>query len=62
MERWLSIRRTVDGNGHIDFCCLIRDQPGIGKTLNCTLATDQTLVRNTVTELAGVIRAFPVVR
>ncbi|MGQ9820768.1 MAG: WapI family immunity protein [Thermogutta sp.] len=62
MERWLSIRGTGDGKGHIEFRCMIRDQPGTGNTLNCTLATDQTFVRNTVTDLAEVIRAFPVVR
>ncbi|MGQ9607584.1 MAG: WapI family immunity protein [Thermogutta sp.] len=62
MERWLSIRGTGDGKAHIEFCCMIRDKPGSGNTLNCTLATDQTFVRNTVTDLAEVIRAFPVVR
>ena len=62
IEGWLSIRGTGDGKGHIEFRCMIRDQTGIGNTLDCTLATDQTFIRTTVSDLGEVIRAFPVVR
>jgi hypothetical protein len=61
MERWLSIRVTGDGKGHMEFRCNIRDRPGIGNTLDCTLATDQTFTRSTVTELGVAVRAFPVI-
>lgn len=61
MERWLSIHVTGDGKGHMEFRCIICDQPGIGNTLDCRLATDQTFTRRTVTELAAVVQAFPVI-
>ena len=61
MEDWLSIRATGDGRGHIEFRCMVRDQPGIGNTLEFVLATDQTFTRSTVAELAAVVQAFPVV-
>jgi len=61
MERWLCIRITGDGNGHMEFRCTIRDQPGIGNTLDRTLATDQTFTRNTVMELGAAVHALPVI-
>jgi hypothetical protein len=61
MERWLAIRARGDGKGHITFRCVIRDQPGIGNTLECTLATDQTFTRTTVAELTAAVRKFPVI-
>lgn len=61
MEGWLSIRVTGDGKGHMEFRCVVRDQPGIGNTLDCTLATDQTFTRSTVTELAAAVQEFPVI-
>src|SRR5262245_7926626 len=61
MERWLSIRVTGDGRGHLEFRCVVRDYPGIGNTLECVLHSDQTFMRSTVAELAAVVRAFPVV-
>ncbi len=61
MERWLSIRVTGDGMGHMEFRCVIRDQPGIGNTLDCSLATDQTFTRSTVAELGAAVQAFPVI-
>jgi hypothetical protein len=61
MEGWLSIRVEGDGRGHMECRCVIRDEPGIGNTLDCTLATDQTCTRATVAELAAAVQAFPVV-
>lgn len=61
MEGWLSIRVMGDGKGHMKFRCVIRDQPGIGNTLDCTLSTDQTFTRSTVSELAAAVQAFPVI-
>jgi hypothetical protein len=61
MERWLSIRVAGDGKGHMEFRCIIRDQPGIGNTLDCTLATDQTFTQRTVAELGAAVQAFPVI-
>jgi len=61
MEEWLSIRVTGDGLGHMECRCNIRDQPGIGNTLDCTLATDQTFTQTTISELAAAVEAFPVV-
>jgi hypothetical protein len=59
MEGWLSIRVEGDGRGHMECRCVIRDEPGIGNTLDCTLATDQTYTRSTVAELAAAVQAFP---
>jgi hypothetical protein len=61
MEQWLSVRVTGDGRGHVEFRCTIQDAPGIGNTLVCTLATDQTFTRDTVAELAAAVKAFPVI-
>jgi hypothetical protein len=61
MERWLSIRVEGDGRGHMNCRCVIRDDPGMGNTLNCVLGTDQTFMRTTVAELAAAVQAFPVV-
>ena len=61
MEGWLSIRAEGDGLGHVSFQCELRDEPGIGNTLDCVLATDQTFTRATLAELAVAIQAFPVV-
>jgi len=61
MEGWLSIRVDGDGRGHVAFRCVVRDPPGVGNTLDCTLATDQTFTRTTVAELAAAVREFPVI-
>jgi hypothetical protein len=61
MEGWLSIRASGDGMGHMEFRCSVRDEPGIGNTLECTLATDQTCTRTTLAELHSAIQAFPVI-
>jgi hypothetical protein len=61
MEGWLSIRVEGDGRGHMECRCVVRDQPGIGNTLDCTLATDQTFIRTTLAELAAAIQAFPAI-
>ena len=61
MEGWLSIRAEGDGLGHITFGCVVRDEPGVGNTLHCALATDQTFTRRTVAELAAAIEALPVI-
>lgn len=47
--------------GHMTFECTVRDQPGIGNTLEFLLATDQTFTRFTVAELAAVVKRFPVI-
>ena len=61
MEGWLSIRVGGDGRGHMECRWVVRDEPGIGNTLDFTLATDQTFTRSTVAELATAVQAFPVV-
>lgn len=61
MEGWLSIHLQGDGRGHMECRCVIRDEPGIGNTLDCTLATDQTFTRSTVAALASAVQAFPVI-
>jgi hypothetical protein len=61
MEEWLSIRVAGDGRGHMVFRCLIRDKPGIGNTLECTLVSDQTFTRDTVAELTCAVQAFPII-
>jgi hypothetical protein len=61
MEGWLSIRVEGNGRGHLVFRCVLRDEPGVGNTLDCTLATDQTFTRATLAELAAAVQTFPVV-
>ena len=61
MERWLSIRVSGDGSGHMAFQCVIMDQPGVGNTLDCTLATDQTFTQATIAGLVVAVQAFPIV-
>jgi hypothetical protein len=61
MERWLSIQGTGDGKGHMEFRCTVRDQCGVGNTLACTIASDQTFVRSAVKALAAAVQAFPVI-
>jgi hypothetical protein len=61
MEGWLSIRVIGDGRGHMEVRCVIQDEPGIGNTLNCTLASDQTFTRTTLNQLAAAVQALPVI-
>jgi hypothetical protein len=61
MEHWLSIRVTADGKGHMTFRSIIRDRPGTGNILDCTLETDQTHTRTTVIQLREAISKFPVI-
>lgn len=61
LEGWLSLRVIGDGRGHMEFRCVVRDQPGVGNRLECVFNTDQTFTRSTVAELAAVVQAFPVV-
>jgi hypothetical protein len=61
MEGRLSIRAEGNGRGHSAFQCVLRDARGVGNTLHCTLATDQTFTRASLGELAAAVRAFPVV-
>jgi hypothetical protein len=61
MEGWLSLRVEGDGRGRLTCRCVLRDEPGIGNTLDCTLVTDQTFTRSSVAELAAAVEAFPVV-
>jgi hypothetical protein len=61
LEQWLLIQAAGDGQGHIGFRCVIRDSPGNGNTLDCSLATDQTFTQATVADLAAAVQAFPVI-
>ncbi len=61
MERWLAIRVAGDGKGHLAFRCIVSDEPGIGNTLDCTLATDQTFTQTTVAQLGAAVQTFPVI-
>jgi hypothetical protein len=61
MEGWLRILVEGNGRGQLECRCAIRDDPGIGNTLNCILSTDQTFTRTTVSELAAAVREFPVI-
>ncbi|MBI3861644.1 MAG: hypothetical protein HY290_07090 [Planctomycetia bacterium] len=54
-------RVTGDGRGHMAIRCVVRDQPGIGNTLDCDLVTDQTFLQTTVAELAAAVKEFPIV-
>ncbi len=61
MEGWLSIRVTGDGKGHMGLRCSICDRPGSGHELHCMLASDQTVTRSALAQLAAAVHAFPVV-
>jgi hypothetical protein len=61
MERWLSVRFSGDGRGHLVCRCVVRGQSDGGNVLEARIATDQTFLRRTVEELAAVVEAFPVI-
>jgi hypothetical protein len=61
IEHWLSITITPDRHGHMEVRSNIRDEPSFGNTLDCTLATDQTFTRRTLSQLGEAVRAFPVI-
>lgn len=61
MEGWISIQLEGNGQGHIKCHCIIRDEPGIGNTLDCRLATDQTFTRQTLRELTEAVKTFPII-
>jgi hypothetical protein len=61
MEGWLSIQVTGDGRGHMEFRCTVLDEPGVGNSLDCTLASDQSFTATTIAELAEAVQEFPVV-
>jgi hypothetical protein len=60
MEEWLSLHITGDGRGHMELSCEVRDQPGIGNTLEFRLALDQTDLRALTDQLERVLLAYPV--
>jgi hypothetical protein len=61
LEQWLLVQATGDGQGHIGFRCVIRDSPGNGNTLDCTLSTDQTFTQATIADLGAAVQAFSVI-
>jgi hypothetical protein len=61
MEEWLSIRVAADGMGHMRLECKVRDQPGIGNTLTCTINVDQTYIVPMLNDLREAIARYPVI-
>jgi hypothetical protein len=60
LELWLTIRVIGDGKGHMTFECEVRDGPGTGNLLSCTLSYDQTFVRPMLSQLRQALREYPV--
>ena len=61
MEDWITISIEGDGLGHWRIYSVIQDAAGVGNRLDCTIVSDQTYTRSTLTELAAVVNAFPVI-
>ncbi|WP_394844908.1 hypothetical protein LZC95_48665 [Pendulispora brunnea] len=61
MERWLTIKVVGDGRGHFEADCELRDAPGTGNRLHCTLGFDQTELPLMLRGLDAIVDAFPVV-
>ena len=60
MEGQLSLRLVGDGNGHIELHGVVADQAGFGNQLHFTLQFDQSLLENSIREIAKVTSQFPV--
>jgi hypothetical protein len=60
MEGQLVLRASCDNLGHIHITGKAMDQAGIGQKLSFSLSLDQTYLSETLRELSGVVRAFPV--
>ena len=56
-----------NGNGHVEFNCVVRDLASIGNTaetgntLECVLATDQTFTWSTLADLFAALKEFLIV-
>ena len=53
--------RTVCRRGHVEFAGEVRDEPGIGNTLEFRLALDQTHLGAMIDQLDRAATAFPVI-
>jgi hypothetical protein len=60
MEEWLLLRVTGDRRGHLRLAAEIRDKPGIGNTLSCTMEYDQTYFQTMLAALRSAVERFPV--
>ena len=60
MERQLVLRASCDHLGHIHIAGQAMDEAGIGHRLTFSLSVDQTYLSTTLSELLGVVQAFPV--
>lgn len=61
IEAWLTMNVVGDGRGHLRFDCGIRDQPGVGNLLRCSIAIDQTQLAPALGQLANMINEYPVI-
>ena len=62
LERQLEFTLSCDRLGHLQLVGIATDQPGEGQSLHFSLSLDQTDLARAVSELHGVLGAFPVRR
>jgi hypothetical protein len=60
MEDWLAIDVRVDGRGHFEARCELRDDPGMGNLLTFSISFDQTQLPTVLRDLDAVVLRFPV--
>ena len=62
LEGWLEMKCVGDGRGHIDIACQVRNEPGIGDTLNFQIHIDQTYLPAILSSLDDVLAVYPVIQ
>jgi hypothetical protein len=60
IEDWLTMTLEGDGAGHVSVSGAIRDQPGVGNTLQFTFSLDQTYLPSILDQLEEIDREFPI--
>jgi hypothetical protein len=60
LEDQLKLTLVGDGSGRMDLEGLLRDQAGLGNTLDFHFALDQTYLPAVLTQLDDLLRSFPV--
>jgi hypothetical protein len=62
IEDWLAMTFEGDGAGHVSVSGAMRDQPGVGNTVQFTFNLDQTYLPSILDQLEEIDREFPIIR
>ena len=60
LEGWIDLTAHGDGQGGIEVCCNLNDQPGLGNELSLSLTVDQTYLPEIVSALLTIESSFPI--